>query len=56
MRAFVITIKDNPKSVEMSDRCIKSYKKHCNNNIEKNEFLNQRKEEFNSYEAGTERA
>jgi len=34
MRAFVITIKDNPKSVEMSNRCIESYKKHCNNNIE----------------------
>lgn len=34
MRAFVITIKDNPQSVEMSDRCIKSFKKHNDDSIE----------------------
>ena len=34
MRAFVITIKDNPQSVEMSDRCIKSFKRHNDDSIE----------------------
>lgn len=28
MKAFVITITDNPKSVEMSNRCIESFKRH----------------------------
>ena len=34
MRAFVITIKDNPQSVEMSDRCIKSFKRYNDDSIE----------------------
>lgn len=28
MKAYVITIKDNPRSVEMADRCIESFKRH----------------------------
>jgi glycosyl transferase family 25 len=46
MRAFVITIKDNPKSVEMADRCIKSFLRHNGDSIEQFDAITPEKQCF----------